>query len=812
MPRTIEKAEKMTLPLIPLRGVVAFPGIPINFELSRDISIAAFEAARDDDNVALLLTQKDASVEDPAAADLYEVGVVVKIKQSLKNPDGKIRVIADGLCRARVISITRRNDKYIEADVMSKIITPESGRDVRIEALMREVIASAEQMLSFLPAGAGDMMLAAQTIKSPGLLADFIAANALVRIEDKQKVLDEFDPIARSQALIAIIEDEVGMLRVEAEIHSKVRSNIEQNQRDYYLREQLKQIQAELEGEPDDDAAEYIKKIKQAAPPEEVAKKLMKEASRLRRTPTGSPEAAVIRDYLDVCISIPWNKMTRDRTDVAAARKILDADHDGLDKVKQRILEFLAVKQLNPDLKNQILCLVGPPGTGKTSISASVARALKRKFVRVSLGGVRDEADIRGHRRTYIGSMPGRIINALIECGSRNPVMLLDEVDKMCADAHGDPAAALLELLDAEQNKAFVDHYTEVPVDLSEVMFITTANSLEPVARPLIDRMEVIELHTYTRMEKLAIAKNHLVPKQLKRHGLDRRKVKITDDALLTIIDSYTSESGVRGLERALATICRKSAMKLVESGVKRVTVDAVDVAEFLGPVRYDAEKVSETDEIGVVNGMAYTEVGGDLLKIEAAVMDGTGKLELTGTLGDVMRESARIAVSYIRAHAEELSVDASFASKKDIHIHVPEGAVPKDGPSAGVTMLTALVSALTGTPVRRDISMTGEITLTGRVLPIGGLREKATAAYTAGIREILIPKDNMRDLVELDKTIRDEVEFVPCRTVSDVLSRALSKKTLPAIDAAQIEISHPELPALECPPAASARGVAQPQ
>ncbi len=773
MPRYIEKVESLTLPVIPLRGVVAFPSIPVNFELEREISKKACQAALSSNMLVFLLTQKDTAVDEPKDNDFYKVGCVAQIKQTLtKNQDGNIRVIAEGYCRAEVVKLNHDRD-YITAEVLSKTLTADvDTMDIRAEALINEAMNSLDEMVRFHPTFSNDYMNTVSSINNPGLLADFIASSMFVRYQDKAAVLEMFDPLKRLEKTIVLMESEMKLLRTEVEIQRKVKEAIDENQRDYYLREQLKAIENELG--IDDDADELEKKMAKLTLPAEVREKLEKELGKLTKVQSGSPEAAVIRNYVETCLDIPWNKKTHDRVDIEAARKILDADHDGLTKIKDRILEYLAVKQLNPELKNQILCFVGPPGVGKTSLGASIARAMKRKYVRVSLGGIRDESDIRGHRKTYIGSMPGRIITALTQCGTLNPVMLLDEVDKMCSDVHGDPASALLEVLDGEQNKTFRDHFIELPVDLSDCMFIATANTLDTIPRPLLDRMEIIELHTYTPSEKLAIAKNHLLPKQLKRHGLNKRMLKINDDAIREIIAGYTRESGVRTLEREIGSVCRKSAKTIVESGVKSVSVGKENIESILGPRKFIDDAVNSLDLVGVTNGLAYTEVGGDMLKVEVLAVDGAGKIELTGTLGDVMKESARIAVTYIRAHADEFGIDKNFYKTKDIHIHVPEGAVPKDGPSAGVTMTTSLVSALSGIKVRHDIAMTGEITLTGRVLAIGGLREKSTAAYTMGIRTLLIPKDNMRDIAELDEVVRNEVQFIPCETLDDVLKNAL--------------------------------------
>ena len=793
MPKYIEKVEKLTLPVIPLRGIVAFPSIPLNFELEREISKNACNAASDSDMMVFLLTQKDVSVDEPKENEFFAIGCVARIKQTLKKPQsGNIRVVAEGYCRAEVLDLRMKNG-YYTADVLSKTMTSDFSRnDLRTEAILSEMMNTLEEMLRYMPSYSDEFLVTANSISNPGLLADFIASNVFVRYQDKAAVLEIFDPMKRAEKAIIIMENEMKLLQAELDIQRKVKKAVDDNQRDYYLREQLKAIESELG--IDEDSVELTKKMNALKLPDEVRARLEKEIAKLGKTPQGSPDAAVIRNYVETCLEIPWNKRTKDRNDIDAARKILDADHDGLTKIKDRILEYLAVKQLNPDLRNQIICFVGPPGVGKTSLGASIARAMKRKYVRVSLGGIRDESDIRGHRKTYVGSMPGRIINALTQCGSLNPVMLLDEVDKMCSDVHGDPSSALLEVLDGEQNKSFRDHFIELPVDLSDVMFICTANTLDTIPRPLLDRMEVIHLHTYTPAEKLAIAKNHLLPKQLKRHGLSRRTLKITDAAIIEVIEGYTGESGVRTLEREIASLCRKAAKKLVEEEIKQVSIDLCDIEAYLGPKKILSDAVSENDLVGVTNGLAYTEVGGDLLKVEVLAVDGSGKIELTGTLGDVMKESAHIAVTYIRAHCAEYGIPADFFKTKDLHIHVPEGAVPKDGPSAGVTMTTSLVSALSGIPVRCDIAMTGEITLTGRVLPIGGLREKSTAAYAKGIRTLLIPKDNMRDIAELDSTVASEVTFIPCENLNDVLSCALrshkADQKIPALPGINVEES----------------------
>ena len=774
------KAEKLSLPLVALSSTVAFPGEIINLEVgdnsysSCDALREAFDGSKYAVAVPIKPTEDDGDGKEPA---LFEVGTVIKIKQLINAGDKTIRCIAEGMSRAIVTSY-RKTGKYNTADVLCKTVALPDTPGVKHQAYLRRLTEAATTMAKLLPPPAESILPTFKSIKNPALLADVIASNLFVKYEDKLEILALFDPYQRIDTVLEIAEDEIELLRLENELHKKTRERINRGQREYYLREEMKSIQEELGEGGMSDVDEYHDKIMKAVLSEEVRKKLLKENDRLARSPFGSAEATVISNYLDVCLELPWNSSTKDRTDVKAAKKILDADHEGLEDVKERLLEYLAVKQLNPELKGQIICLYGPPGVGKTSIASSLARAMKREYVRVSLGGVRDEADIRGHRKTYVGAMPGRIMAAVTQAGVKNPLILLDEIDKMANDGRGDPASAMLEVLDPEQNKFFRDHFVELPFDLSDCIFIATANTLDTVPRPLIDRMEIIELHTYTKSQKIGIAKNHLIPKQLKRHGLTKRTLRITDAALSDVIDCYTRESGVRNLERELAAICRKAAKRIIEEGVAKVSVTPADLKEFLGPRKILPELISEHDEVGVVNGMAYTQSGGDLLKVECAIMDGTGKLELTGSLGDVMKESAHAAITYARQVADQYGISSDFYTKKDIHIHFPEGAVPKDGPSAGITTLTALISALSGIPVRRDISMTGEITIRGNVLPIGGLREKTMAAYSAGVRTILIPADNLKDLHEVDPVVRENVTFIPCKRAHEVLSNALVSRS----------------------------------
>jgi ATP-dependent Lon protease len=710
------------------------------------------------------------------------VGTISTVRQILRLPGKSIRVMVEGVSRGRLVSLSQQNP-YLLAEV-AEVESPTERVTVRGEALVRHAYELFERYGELSPRMSADALINVMSSEDPGYIADFIAQNIIMRVADKQAILDEVRPIPRLNKLIRMLHREVEILEMEQEIQTQVQDNLSQSQRDMVLREQLKVIQRELgEGDRgDSEAHRYRERIYAAKLPKEVEEKLLKEVSHLERQSFGSAEGAVIRNYLDVCLELPWSKKTRERVNVDLARKILEQDHFGLEKVKERILEFLAVKQLAPDLKGQILCLVGPPGVGKTSVAMSMARALNRKLSRISLGGVHDEAEIRGHRKTYVGAMPGRIIAAMRQAESKNPLLLLDEIDKMGMDHRGDPAAALLEVLDGEQNSTFRDHFIELPFDLSEVLFVTTANTLDTIPRPLRDRMEIIELSSYTDEEKVQIAKRHLLPREIQRHGLNKRQLSLTDDALREIIVSYTRESGVRLLERKLGDVCRKAAMKVVTQKAKSIRVTGDTVEEFLGVRRYHPEKNGKEGRIGVVNGLAWTSVGGTLLEVEVNVLPGSGKVELTGNLGDVMKESAMAARSYIRSRATRLGISADFYKEKDIHIHFPEGAVPKDGPSAGITMAVAVVSALTETPVRGDVAMTGEVSLRGRVLPIGGLREKSMAALRNGIHTVIIPAENEKDLQEIDQTVRSALQFIPVEHVDQVLACALEQSPL-AVD-----------------------------
>ena len=774
MSKYIEKVENGVYPVIPLRGLVIFPGIPTSFEINNKKSIKALLAAASYENTVFLSALEEN--EEAGTVTLATTGVTARIKQSIKLPDGNYRVLIEGKSRAEYTEIIE-GDEFLRARVLIKNVLVTENGGIKGEALRREAIAAFENHIKLLPKMSPEIVASVGAITDPGVLADFIASNVLFDYRDKQRVLEEIDPFRRLETLVELLGSESKILEFKNELHAKVRERLEDNQREYFLKEQMKVIREELgDVAEEQDENGYVERIKESAFSDETKEKLLKDCDRMNKMPFGSSENSVLRSYLDTVLELPAGIKTKDVFSVEKARKILDEDHDGLKKVKDRILEYIAVKQLAPDLKGQILCLIGPPGVGKSSIAVSVARALGRKFVRVSLGGVRDEADIRGHRKTYIGAMPGRIIAAITQAKSENPVILLDEIDKLTANAQGDPAAALLEVLDVEQNKAFRDHYIEIPVDLSDCIFIATANQADTIPHALYDLMDIIHLPSYTSNEKVSIFNNHLLPKQLKRHGLTRRNVKISEPAVRELIEYYTKEAGVRTLERQTAALCRKIAMQIAEGGKKSVNVTPDTVHALLGPRKVKPDALLPTDTVGVVNGLAWTELGGEMLQVEAQSFEGTGKVELTGNLGDVMQESAKAAISYIRKHAEALGIDKEFYKNRDIHIHVPEGTVPKDGPSAGVTMITALVSELSNTPVRHDIAMTGEITLTGRVLPIGGLPEKSMAAFRNGIRTILIPKDNLSDLDEVDELIKSSVTFVPVDCVSQVLENALVK------------------------------------
>ena len=767
--------EPVTLPAIALRGLTIFPSVLIHFEVARTMSIKAIEEAMTAGTQIFLVGQKDLAVEQPGEKDLYTVGTIANIRQILRMPGDNVRVMVEGECRGRMLKMVQ-TEPYLQAEVEEIPAQPAPEKiSPKMEALIRSTYDLFQTYADLTPKLSPDHMINVLASDDPGYIADYIAQNIPMRNASKQTILDELRPMRRLEKLHRLLDREVEILSLDQDIQQKAREQMNGQQRDYYLREQMKAIQSEL-GEDDgtDEIEEYRRKIADAKLPDEVREKLTKELGRLSKQPFGSSEATVLRSYLDICLELPWGVTTKERVNVSAVRKVLDQDHFGLEKVKERILEFIAVKQLAPELKGQVICLVGPPGVGKTSIAMSVARAMNRKLARISLGGVSDEAEIRGHRKTYIGAMPGRIINAINQCGSCNPLMLLDEIDKLGSDHRGDPSAALLEVLDGEQNGTFRDNFLELPFDLSDVLFITTANTLETIPRPLMDRMEIIELPSYTDEEKLQIAKGHLLPKELKKHGLTGRQLKLSDDAIRQIISAYTRESGVRTLERKLGAICRKSAMKVVSEGRKQIRITEKNLEDFLGVPRFYPERQALEERVGVVNGLAWTSVGGELLEVEVNVVPGSGKIVLTGNLGDVMKESAHAALSFIRSQADKLNIPAEFYKEKDIHVHFPEGAVPKDGPSAGIAITTAMVSALTGTPVRRGIAMTGEVTLRGRVLPIGGLREKTMAAFRNGIRTVLIPADNAKDLEEIDQTVRAALQFVLVERADQVLANAL--------------------------------------
>ena len=772
----ISEADVKEYPMIPLRGLTVFPNMVLHFDIGREKSINALEKAMIMNQHIFLSSQMDENLDLPTPDDFYKVGVIGKIKQMLKLPGDSIRVLVEGLSRG-VIEEVIFEVPYFRCRVRT-VDEPETADDAESEALMRTVLASFENYININKSIAPEVFASVVSIENPGRLADVIASHLDIKLEDKQLLIEEFDHKKRLEKLNEILVKEIEIMNIEQDISSKVKSQMTQNQREYYLREQLRVIQEELGGvdELEEELDNFRKQLDDLELEEKTREKVEKEINRFSKMQPSSAEATVSRNYIETILSLPWNKESEDNIDLIKAEEILNEDHYGLEKVKERVLEYLAVIQLSESLKGPILCLVGPPGVGKTSIARSIARSIGREFVRMSLGGVRDEAEIRGHRRTYIGAIPGRIISAIKDTGVKNPVFLFDEVDKIGADYKGDPASALLEVLDPEQNKDFTDHYLEVPFDLSKVMFITTANSTSTIPGPLLDRMEVIDVSGYTEEDKVQIAQKYLVPKQIKQNGLTKSRISFTEAGIRNVINYYTRESGVRNLEREIGNICRKVARNVVTGDTGKVSVGPKKVQEFLGKKKVHFDIIKGETEVGVTTGLAWTIVGGDTLFIEAAALPGTGKIQLTGQMGDVMQESAMTGISYIRSVSKKLKIEEDFYKNYDIHIHIPEGAVPKDGPSAGVTMCTAIISALTGTPVRKDVAMTGEITLTGKVLPVGGIREKVLAAHRAGVRKVLLPAENEIDIQEIPEIVRDDMEFVLLKHVKDVFPNVFVK------------------------------------
>ena len=769
----INEIKTLTLPVLPLRGMVVFPKSVIHFDVGRKQSITAINRAMKDDQLIFLTAQKDPVVNDPKHIDLYSIGVVAKIIQVLKQPDDVTRVVLEGKYRAKLVSPVF-DSKLMVAELMplSEKIMPLTAADA---AMIRSVKNQFEKYLDVTAKMPPDIIFKVALCKYPGELADYIASTMYLDYQTKQSILEILDPAERLDTVLDVLIDETYITQLEREIEIKAKSRIDENQQIYFLREQKRAIEEQLgeEDDPSADAEDYADQIEKLHLEQKTEEVLLKECRKLMKMPYGSQEASVIRTYLDTVLDLPWHKSTEDKIVLSKIRKELDKTHYGLEKIKDRIIEQLAVRKLSDKQKGQVICFVGPPGVGKTSIAQSIAKAIGRNSQRIALGGVKDEAEIRGHRRTYIGSIPGRIMTAIQNAGSNNPLLILDEIDKLASDYKGDPTSALLEVLDIEQNSKFVDHYIDVPFDLSNVMFITTANDMSMIPAPLLDRMEIIEINSYTREEKFHIAKKHLIPKQLDLCGFSSKELKFTQKAIYSLIDFYTRESGVRNLEREIASLMRKCAVKKLDGEADSFKIDDKVVEELLGKKKYLPDSLSKKDEIGVVNGLAWTSVGGELLPIEVAVMEGTGKIVLTGSLGDVMQESAKAAITCIRSHAEILGVESDFYKTKDIHIHAPEGAVPKDGPSAGITMATAIYSALSSKPVRHDVAMTGEITLRGKVLPIGGLKEKSMAAYKNGIDTVFIPKQNERDISEFDDAVKEKITFIPVEDFTDVLSRA---------------------------------------
>lgn len=760
------------LPLLASRGVVIFPHMVLPLLVGRDRSIGALEKAMEEGKQIIVTAQKDETIEDPEKEDLYDVGTISEIKQLVKLPNGMIKVVVAGIARAKILEFIQEEDYFL---VKAERLEAGEEKDIQVEALMRSVLDGFQEYIKYnrhLPA---ETILTVNNIEEPGRLADVIASHLELKLKDEQTLLEIIDVKERLETLLTFLSNEIEILKVEEQIHKRVRKQVEKTQKEYYLREQLKAIKEELETDSDDlEIQEYEEKAASLALPEKVAERIQDEINKLSRTPSMSPEATVIRNYLDCVLDLPWGIYDEEEIDLEEAEKILNEDHYGLEDVKLRILEYLAVRKLAPEQKGPILCLIGPPGVGKTSLGRSIARALKRKFVRISLGGVRDEAEIRGHRRTYIGSRPGRIINGMREAGTSNPVFLLDEVDKMTADFRGDPAAALLEVLDPAQNSDFTDHYLELPFDLSQVMFITTANISYPIPPPLLDRMEVIEISGYTDEEKVEIAIRHLIPRIIEEHGLDDEKINFSRNSIYRIIREYTREAGVRNLERKLATVARKVSKEIVEGRARQARITTQNLEKYLGVPIFKDEKAEKKNRIGVATGMAYTEAGGDILDIEVAVVPGKGKLLLTGSLGDVMKESAQAALSYIRSKYQLLGLEEDFHEKYDIHIHVPQGAVPKDGPSAGITIASAIASALSNRPVRGDLAMTGEITLRGRVLPVGGIKTKVLAARRSGLKKVILPLENKKDFQEIDEKIRRSIKAEFVEHMDEVLGLVL--------------------------------------
>ncbi len=770
-----ERTGKRELPLLPLRGLLVYPSMVLHLDVGREKSIKALERAMVDDNKILLATQEEVEIEEPNAEQIYTVGTVARVKQMLKLPNGTIRVLVEGLQRAKIDEF-RNEDDFFEVSItyLSEVISNEN----ELEALMRAVLVHFEQYIKLSKKVSPETFSSVSDIDEPGRLADVIASHLPIKMKEKQEILEIVNVQERLEYLLSLLNNEREVLELERKINQRVKKQMEKTQKEYYLREQMKAIQKEL-GDKEGRASEMEElraQLDKSDAPERIRVKVEKELDRLEKMPSTSAEGSVIRTYIDTLLSLPWTRKTIDNLDIANAEKILDEDHYGLEKPKERILEYLAVQKLVNKMRGPILCLVGPPGVGKTSLAKSIARALDREFVRISLGGVRDEAEIRGHRRTYVGAMPGRIIQGMKTAGTVNPVFLLDEIDKLASDFRGDPSSALLEVLDPNQNDKFSDHYVEETYDLTNVMFITTANTIHTIPRPLLDRMETITISGYTEIEKLKIMQDYLLPKQIEEHGLSKDKLRVNEEAMLKIIRQYTRESGVRNLNRESANICRKAAKIIVSGEKKKVIVTAKTVESLLGKPRFRFGLAEKEDQVGAVTGLAWTETGGDTLSVEVSILPGKGKLTLTGQLGDVMKESAQAAFSYIRSRSNEWGIDPEFHEKNDIHIHVPEGAIPKDGPSAGITMATALVSALSGIPVHKNVGMTGEITLRGRVLPIGGLKEKSLAAHRAGLTTIILPQENEKDIEDIPESVRKEMTFIPVQHMDEVLKHALTE------------------------------------